>query len=446
MGKRRSPMRKVLTSPVAVTQEEADNVSYPPNIHQCIVVFGFPSWSTTNILQDFQSFGDILRYKSPNMHEANNWLLIEYESAWQAQKAIAARNAKLMMNGAFLVGVMPLSKVINRIPKALDFVYEGANQSNFQEQKLQPMAMDISPLPIKSPLKQEQTPAVFIRTTHMMPGSAIPTKIQVRFFEIFNRDVKSKDKFIQFRTNFLRTTVFYTLAFLVTWTPGNAIYSFSVAQAFFSPLRGFSNFLAYFIGSVIRVRNGDISHHTISNDRPHEDNSTFKQKFRAWVQRMPSIANKVKTVQTTKPLPSIVEDKDEEYFEVQDMASMIKSLTEADNMSDLEHNFTSKELSEPIPEPLHEPQLNLHNDQSESVLTDVPERTLTPVCSRQRMISLYSSTPYSSSSPVYSTAVYSTTGDSVASGFRISQYLRDEESKENALEESLNKKPWYRLL
>ncbi|RKP21559.1 hypothetical protein ROZALSC1DRAFT_20426 [Rozella allomycis CSF55] len=174
-------MRKVLTSPVAVTQEEADNVSYPPNIHQCIVVFGFPSWSTTNILQDFQSFGDILRYKSPNMHEANNWLLIEYESAWQAQKAIAARNAKLMMNGAFLVGVMPLSKVINRIPKALDFVYEGANQSNFQEQKLQPMAMDISPLPIKSPLKQEQTPAVFIRTTHMMPGSAIPTSNSARY-------------------------------------------------------------------------------------------------------------------------------------------------------------------------------------------------------------------------------------------------------------------------
>ncbi|KAG0078086.1 hypothetical protein BGZ92_001638 [Podila epicladia] len=77
--------------------------------YDTIITYGFPADAASYILNQFRSFGTVIRHQTgiySSNKDAFNWLLIQYSSAWSAKNA-TSRHLKPV--GKFYVGVFPYS-------------------------------------------------------------------------------------------------------------------------------------------------------------------------------------------------------------------------------------------------------------------------------------------------------------------------------------------------
>ncbi|KAG0024250.1 hypothetical protein BGZ81_007768 [Podila clonocystis] len=77
--------------------------------YDTIITYGFPPDAASYILNQFRSFGTVIRHQTgiySSKKDAFNWLLIQYSSAWSAKNA-TSRHLKPV--GKFYVGVFPYS-------------------------------------------------------------------------------------------------------------------------------------------------------------------------------------------------------------------------------------------------------------------------------------------------------------------------------------------------
>lgn len=97
-----------LNSPPSPTQIDPfytqANDSMQPLDDTWVTVFGHPPSATSFVLQEFATYGQIVRYVPPGHTEQGNWLHIKYQTRMQAQKALS-KNGKIL-GGQFMVGVM----------------------------------------------------------------------------------------------------------------------------------------------------------------------------------------------------------------------------------------------------------------------------------------------------------------------------------------------------
>jgi len=70
-----------------------------------VTVFGFPSASSSYILQQFSQYGTIEKHE---IHNAGNWMHIKYQTKIQAKKALS-RNGKIFAR-SIMIGVCPCIK------------------------------------------------------------------------------------------------------------------------------------------------------------------------------------------------------------------------------------------------------------------------------------------------------------------------------------------------
>ncbi|KAG0347209.1 hypothetical protein BG004_008187 [Podila humilis] len=75
--------------------------------YDTVITFGFPAEAASYILNQFRSFGTVIRHRTglySSNRDAFNWLMIQYNSVWAAKNA-STRHLKPM--GKFYVGVFP---------------------------------------------------------------------------------------------------------------------------------------------------------------------------------------------------------------------------------------------------------------------------------------------------------------------------------------------------
>ncbi|KAF9944153.1 Nucleoporin nup35, partial [Modicella reniformis] len=83
--------------------------------YDSIITYGFPPEMASHILNEFQSFGRVLRFETgfygrvPS--ESFNWLKIQYQGSWAAQNAVS-RHLKAV--GKYVVGVNPCQSFSTR--------------------------------------------------------------------------------------------------------------------------------------------------------------------------------------------------------------------------------------------------------------------------------------------------------------------------------------------
>ncbi|KAG0363650.1 hypothetical protein BG005_009068 [Podila minutissima] len=89
--------------------------------YDTIITYGFPTDAASYILNQFRSFGTVIRHQTgiySSKKDAFNWLLIQYSSAWSAKNA-TSRHLKPV--GKFYVGVFPYSPSATMAsPSAMD--------------------------------------------------------------------------------------------------------------------------------------------------------------------------------------------------------------------------------------------------------------------------------------------------------------------------------------
>ncbi|KAG0336482.1 hypothetical protein BG000_006533 [Podila horticola] len=89
--------------------------------YDTIITYGFPADAASYILNQFRSFGTVIRHQTgiySSNKDAFNWLLIQYSSAWSAKNA-TGRHLKPI--GKFYVGVFPYSPATTAAsPSAMD--------------------------------------------------------------------------------------------------------------------------------------------------------------------------------------------------------------------------------------------------------------------------------------------------------------------------------------
>ncbi|KAG0037217.1 hypothetical protein BGZ82_002935 [Podila clonocystis] len=97
----------------APPQDTLDDLARKENFYQTgydtIITYGFPPDAASYILNQFRSFGTVIRHQTgiySSKKDAFNWLLIQYSSAWSAKNA-TSRHLKPV--GKFYVGVFPYS-------------------------------------------------------------------------------------------------------------------------------------------------------------------------------------------------------------------------------------------------------------------------------------------------------------------------------------------------
>lgn len=97
-----------LNSPPSPTQIDPfytqANDSMQPLDDTWVTIFGHPPSATSYVLQEFATYGQIVRYVPPSQTEQGNWLHVKYQTRMQAQKALS-KNGKVL-GGQFMVGVM----------------------------------------------------------------------------------------------------------------------------------------------------------------------------------------------------------------------------------------------------------------------------------------------------------------------------------------------------
>lgn len=99
---------RLLNSPPSPTQIDPfytqGNDSMQPLDDTWVTIFGHPPSATSYVLQEFATYGQIVRYVPPSQTEQGNWLHVKYQTRMQAQKALS-KNGKIL-GGQFMVGVM----------------------------------------------------------------------------------------------------------------------------------------------------------------------------------------------------------------------------------------------------------------------------------------------------------------------------------------------------
>ncbi|KAF8988429.1 Nucleoporin nup35 [Haplosporangium bisporale] len=89
--------------------------------YDTIITYGFPADAASYILNQFRSFGTVIRHQAgiySSKKDAFNWLLIQYNSEWSAKNATSRH---LKPAGKFYVGVFPYTPAPTAVsPSAMD--------------------------------------------------------------------------------------------------------------------------------------------------------------------------------------------------------------------------------------------------------------------------------------------------------------------------------------
>jgi len=95
-----------------------------------VTIFGHPPSATSFVLQEFATYGQIVRYVPPGSSEQGNWLHVKYQTRMQAQKALS-KNGKIL-GGQFMVGVMSCMdrKVMSGATASTTFNLTSTNEEN----------------------------------------------------------------------------------------------------------------------------------------------------------------------------------------------------------------------------------------------------------------------------------------------------------------------------
>lgn len=95
----------------SVQQTPIDHTYRKQEHDNWVTVFGFSPGSISQILKQFQKYGQIVRYK---MGEGN-WVHIEYLTRLEAQNALAKNGIKIDKN--LMIGVIPFTDQVSRCHK-----------------------------------------------------------------------------------------------------------------------------------------------------------------------------------------------------------------------------------------------------------------------------------------------------------------------------------------
>lgn len=122
-----------------------------------VTIFGFPSASTSYILQQFSQYGNIVEHK---VASAGNWMHVKYQSKLQAKKALS-KNGKIF-GGTIMIGIKPcVEMTLMDTCKENTFQESGTEVSNinFDGESSKPSLKNIRPLTqaFTSPLATQQT-------------------------------------------------------------------------------------------------------------------------------------------------------------------------------------------------------------------------------------------------------------------------------------------------
>ena len=96
-----SPSLTKCLYPSQIFNSQAPSLSPSPSL-LCLVVFGFPSGSSSSVLSRFQKYGEIIGHSVGH----GNWLKIEYRDKLAAEQALQ-QNGKIIHN-QYMIGVKPV--------------------------------------------------------------------------------------------------------------------------------------------------------------------------------------------------------------------------------------------------------------------------------------------------------------------------------------------------
>lgn len=93
----------------------------PQQMTRSVTIFGFPPNCRNEILVSFQSHGPIESFDAASIENGggSNWIHIQYESEWAAQKALS-RNGSIFQPFGVMIGVIPMQTALEKVNTAAD--------------------------------------------------------------------------------------------------------------------------------------------------------------------------------------------------------------------------------------------------------------------------------------------------------------------------------------
>ncbi len=138
-----SPSRVVTQNTLQEIKPTSLSSSDP--IDSWVTVFGFSGAQVQPVLQYFKSLGNVINSELGQ----RNWIHIQYDSPWAAQKALLKNGSVIQAAGSSMIGVIPTRNAMEQVGIASTSFMSPLKKSEFSPQSISPFGKATIPPPSK---------------------------------------------------------------------------------------------------------------------------------------------------------------------------------------------------------------------------------------------------------------------------------------------------------